>query len=798
MINRPTNLFAAAGCGTILLLAVTAASPQASAPTNPTFDNAVLPVVTKTCVGCHNDRLTSGGLNLKSLETADTLTTRREEWEHVLRRLKAGEMPPTGIPKPASLPAMIAFLESTFEAADKNIPIDPGHVTARHLNRVEYQNSIRDLLGVDYQATKEFPVDDSGDGFDNIGDILSVSPLLSEKYLAAAERISERALGLVQLPAKPVKASYADDDNYKEVVPFNGTNGPAKRVTQYAIEVTHRIQFDGEYTIQAGLAGGRPGDTKPVTLAVWMDGKILKNQDVTLAPPKGVFFSPYETVDFKAFLPEGLHTFRLGFTNDEVGEAMPKDVALNPKKNRYVQLIGFAGPEKPTEELASRKAILTCNPASGPACVEKILAPLAHRAWRRPVTKTEIAALVKLAVSATKTGSTPEQGIQEALEAILCSPDFLFHIERQPAVAASGAIRKISPVELASRLSYFIWSSMPDDELLHAGETGALARPEVLDAQIKRLIDDPKSAALAENFAGQWLEIRNLDAIKPDPDKFPEWNPDLKEAMRTETVMFFNSILRDNKPISEFLDARYTFLNEPLAKLYGIDGVKGPQFRRVDLTTDQRGGILSQASVLAVSSYPSRTSVVLRGKYILDNVLGTPPPPPPPDVPALDEDAVGTTQSLRKQMEKHRANAVCATCHSKMDPLGFALENYNAIGKWRTMDGKFPVDTTGTLPDGTKFDGPAAMRQSLAAKMPQFAQCLVEKMMIYALGRGVGPSDRRSVAQVTRDWGANGYKFQTLIYEVAHSIPFQAGRLEIQTPKPSQTTTTVHREVAQR
>lgn len=750
------------------------AMPGRSQP-DAVFSSAVLPVLKNTCEPCHRAGEYSGGLNLQEFETQETLVSRRDVWERVVRRVKAGEMPPRGIPKPATLADMVGFIEREFGRADEKTPVDPGRVTARHLNRVEYQNTIRDLLGVNFQATKEFPVDDSGDGFDNIGDILSVSPLLSERYVAAAERISARALGLVELPKNVVKASYADDDNYREVVPFNGTNGAAKRVSPNAIEATHRIQFDGDYTIQAGLAGGRPGDNKPVTLALWMDGEILKTREISMAAPPGVFFTPYEFLEFKAFLPEGLHTFRLGYVNDDAGDAMPKAAALDPKKNKYIQYIGFVGPQRPSEELASRARILVCDPNRDAGCIEKIVATLAHRAWRRPISQVERVNLLRVVAEARKDGASMDQALQEAVEAILCAPDFLFHIEHDPAV---GGIHRLRPVELASRLSYFLWSSMPDDELLGLGESGELAKPEVLDAQIKRMIDDPRSQSLAENFAGQWLEIRNLDSIKPDPEKFPDWGPELKEAMRTETRMFFDSILRENKPIAEFLNARYTFLNEPLAKLYGIEGIKGPQFRRVELGTDQRGGILSQASVLAVSSYPSRTSVVLRGKYVLENILGTPPPPPPPDVPALDEDSVGTLLSLRQQMEKHRASATCASCHSKMDPLGFALENYDAIGKWRTMDGKFPVDSTGTLPDGTKFDGPAAMREALSARVPQFAQCLAEKMMIYALGRGVGAADGRTVSQITRDWSSQGYRFQALIYEVAHSVPFQSRRGE--------------------
>ncbi len=770
----------------LLLLSGAALWAQKPAALRASFDSAVAPVLNKSCAPCHDSRTVSGGLNVTEL-TASSLSTKREQWEKVVRRVSAGEMPPLGIPKPPGLSAMVDYLRKTIDEADSRTPVDPGRVTAKHLNRVEYQNAVRDLLGVNYQATKEFPVDDSGDGFDNIGDVLSVSPLLTERYLAAAERISARALGLVKLPSKPILNSYADDDNYKEIVPFTGTSGSAKRVSPNAIEATHRVLFDGEYTIQAGLAGGRPNPGEPVTLALWMDGEVIASKQVTMAASKGKYFFPYETADIKAVLPEGVHTFRLSYRNDPEGDAMSMAEAIDGKKNKYIQMMGFLGPEKPKDEPVSRKMVLVCDPTSGAACIEKIVSTLARRAWRRPVTSKETATLTSLVAKSRADGSNMDQALQEAVQAILASPNFLFHIEHD----ASKGPHAVSGIELASRLSFFIWSSIPDEELLSLGITGKLTVPAVLDAQIKRMIDDPRSAAIADNFAGQWLETRNLDAIRPDPEKFPAWGPELKEAMRTETRMFFDSILRENRPIGDFLNARYTFLNETLAKHYGIEGVKGPQFRRVDLSTNQRGGVLSHGSVLAVSSYPSRTSVVIRGKYILENILGTPPPPPPPDVPAIDDAAIGTMLSLRQQMEKHRSNPICASCHSKMDPLGFALENYDAIGKWREQDGKFAVDSSGTLPDGKTFNGPAAMRDVLAERMPDFARNLVEKMMMYSIGRGITPSDRRSIRQIESKWTANGLKFQTLIYEVAHSAPFQSRRGET-----LESGNTRHKEVA--
>jgi hypothetical protein len=341
-------------------------------------------------------------------------------------------------------------------------------------------------------------------------------------------------------------------------------------------------------------------------------------------------------------------------------------------------------------------------------------------------------------------------------------------------------VHPISDLELASRLSYFLWSSMPDDELLGLAEAGKLRASGTLDAQVKRMLADPKSSALADNFAGQWLELRNLDVVKPDPQKFPDWSPELRDAMKQETRLFFDDMLRENRPLSEFLDAPFTFLNERLAKHYGIEGVTGPEFRRVELDNPQRGGILSHASVLTVSSYPTRTSIVIRGKYILDNILGSPMPPPPVVPPPLDEAAVGSSASLRQQMEVHRADPTCATCHNKMDPLGFALENYDAIGKWRTMDGKFPVDSSGTLPNGKSFTTPGEMRTLLKSQLPQFSRCIVEKMLTYSLGRGLGSYDRRTVDEIDRKLAASGYGFQSLIYEVVHSLPFQSRRGEQQ------------------
>jgi hypothetical protein len=738
-------------------------------PANPpmaAFESAVRPVLATTCAPCHNERLSSGGLNLAPFSAAGSIAENREGWEKILQKIRTGEMPPKGVPRAAAqLDTLTKFIQAAFERADRNIKPDPGRVTARRLNRNEYSNTIRDLLAVEFHAEKDFPTDDSGSGFDNIGDVLTISPVLMEKYLAAAERIAARAIGADPLP-KPLEAQYHNKDK------------TIRRLDVSTIEATHRIDFDGEYTIRIGLPGERAADTKPVTMGFWMDGKLLHTMPVETKPSKLVYFSPYSAEEMRLYLPEGDHTFRAGFINDDFVKDLSIKDAYNNTKNKFLESITFVGPYPTKVEKASRKKILICDPNSGPACVERIVSTLARHAYRRPVTKHEVASLIKLVGMAKAERMTTAQGIQLAIQAMLVSPHFLFRVERDPNPIDPAHAHRISDIELASRLSYFLWSSMPDDELLGLAEAGKLHTPGILGAQVKRMLGDRRSAALADNFAGQWLETRNLDSVKPDPQKFPDWGPELRDAMKTETRMFFEAVLREDRPLSEFLDARYTFLNDRLAKHYGIAGVAGPEFRRVELSTNQRGGILSQASVLTVSSYPTRTSPVIRGKYVLQNILGAPPPPPPPDVPLIDEEAVGNTGSMRQQLEKHRANATCASCHSRMDVLGFGLENYDAIGKWRSMDGKFPVDASGTLPGGKSFSNPEELRVLLKADLSEFSRCLIEKMLTYALGRGLERYDNRTVDRLNRDLAASGYGLQKLIHEVVGSLPFQSRRGE--------------------
>jgi mono/diheme cytochrome c family protein len=739
---------------------------KAGPPNAAAFSAATKTLFEETCSECHNSTDLAGGLDVALFTSVESLAADRDRWDSILTKLKSQEMPPEDVLRPdQEISTLVTFLEKEFARADAAMKPDPGRVTARRLNRAEYTNTIRDLLAIEFRADKNFPTDDSGDGFDNIGDVLTVSPVLMEKYLSAAGRIADRAIVALPLP-KPVEVEYSlRFKNLRRIDPSN-------------VEATHRFDFDADYELKIGLPGQRAKDAAPVTLGLWVDGRLAHTIKVETKPSGLVYFNPYSEERIRVPVPEGDHTLRLGFVDDPFVKTLAKEEIYKDTVNKWIGSVTVVGPFVSEGEKPSRKRILVCDPASGAVCVDRILASVARRAYRRPVTAAEVAALRKFVTLAKDEGQSVEQGIALAIQAMLVSPHFLFHVERDLYPTDPGRAHKISDVELASRLSYFLWNSMPDEELLSLAERRRLSSPQVLEAQMTRMLADPKASAMAENFAGQWLEIRNLDSIKPDPQKFPAWGPELREAMKTETRMFFDWILRENRPISEFIDARYTFLNEMLATYYGIEGVTGPDFRRVDLTTNERGGVLSHGSVLAVSSYPTRTSVVIRGKYILQNILGSPPPPPPPDVPALDEEAVGTTTSLRKQMEVHRTNSVCASCHSRMDPLGFALENYDAIGKWRTMDGGFPVDSSGKLPGGKTFSNPAELRQILSQRQFEFSRTLTEKLLIYALGRGLQRYDRPTVNEITKRMETSGYGFQTLVREVVRSLPFQSRRAE--------------------
>ena len=582
-----------------------------------------------------------------------------------------------------------------------------------------------------------------------------------QAYLSAAERIAERAVGGDPLPP-------AGFVNRRDLI---------RRVGPGVIEMNYAADYDADYIVKVNLNGYRSGSAaKPVTLQISVDGKPVKTVDVDVrmsAVNRQGGNTQRHVEEQRLYLTANDHTVRAEFLHDDFVKDLGDKALTNPHSNIFPESFEIGGPFEPPGPHPVPRKVQLFDTATRPPSVERILTTFAHRAYRRPATHAEVADLAAIYNTAKQSGYTAKQSLQFAIADALVTPQFLFHIEHDP---APGTTARISDPELASRLSYFLWSSTPDDELLQLAESNRLHLPETLDAQVRRMLADPRASALAENFGGQWLQTRSLDAMKPDPAKFPEWNTTLKDEMRTETRLFFEAVMRENRPIADFIDGRYTFLNENLANYYAIPGVTGTEFRRVDLTdasAAQRSGVFTQASVLTVSSYPTRTSPVLRGKYLLETVLNDPPPPPPPDVPALDAQTAAAARSIRQQMEAHRADPVCASCHAKMDVLGFGLENYDAIGRWRITDGRFRIDSTGAFPNGKTFDGPAAMKTILRDNMPDFIRSLAVKMLTYALGRGVENYDRAAVDEIVRETASGDNRFQPLVLGIVHSMPFQ-------------------------
>jgi mono/diheme cytochrome c family protein len=581
------------------------------------------------CYDCHGIDVQKGGLDFEGLLKAHGTINDLELLDKVIQAVSSGQMPPKNKPEPAEVETFVAALQAERAVQLAALKPAPGHVTVRRLNRVEYNNTVRDLLGVVFAPSDAFPPDDTGYGFDNIGDVLTLSPLLAEKYLDVAERI--------------------------------------------------------------------------------------------------------------------------------VGEALTRELAEYGKVS------------------PANRRILVCNHAlreHDEQCAERTIKSLAPRAYRRPVSKEELQKFRDLYQVAIDAGDGFESGIGLVLQAMLVSPHFLFRVEGEKAPADLEAEFRIANYDYASRLSYFLWSSMPDDALMACAKDGTIRHPRTLREQVSRMLRDPRASALAENFGGQWLQIRNLTRVDPDPTKFPQFTGELREAMATETNLFFESIVKEDRSLLNFIDADYTFVNEALAKHYGIDGIVGPEFQRVTVDPNERGGLLGQASVLTVTSLPTRTSPVIRGLWVLENMLDSAPPPPPPDVPPLDDAKVEATATLRQKLEAHRANPSCASCHDRMDPLGFGLENYDAIGAWRAEDNKQPVDSSGVLPDGQTFAGPGELKQVLLARKTDFTRCLTEKMLTYALGRGVEDFDTPVIDDIVAGVERSDYRFSALIYEIVRSLPF--------------------------
>jgi mono/diheme cytochrome c family protein len=735
-------------------------------------------LVQEYCVGCHNKAALTGGLSLEGLdfnkvgENADVL-------EKVLRKLQTGQMPPAGLPRPspAAVASFTGWLESALDQAATAHP-NPGRPAVHRLNRAEYSNAVRDLLAIDIKPGDSLPVDDSGYGFDNIGDVLSVSPALLEKYIAVSRRVSRLAVG--DLSMKPTEDRFRAHrggrrDRVSDDLPFYSRGG---------IAFQYYFPLDAEYTIKIKVPNGDESRSFDLRLPLKAG---LRNVSVAL---------PRDSAK-----PEvGLPARRGGGGNGAMSQP-PLTIRMDLRIDgatvkRFdvpdttdVDMVIIGGPFNATArgETPSRSRIFVCHPfgkasaAEERACAGTILGTIARRAFRRTVKNGDLEPLLAFYESGRR-GRDFDSGIQSALEAVLVSPEFLMRIEHDPRGAAAGSVYRLNDFELASRLSFFLWSSIPDDQLLDIAEKGKLGTPDVLMQQVRRMLDDPRSAALVTNFGGQWLYLRNLENASPDPDIFPGFDDSLRQAFRQETELFFDSIVRENHSLLDLLDAKYTFLNQRLAEHYGIHGVYGSQFRRVELDNPNRGGLLGQASILTVTSYPNRTSVVLRGKWVLENLLGSPPPPPPAVVPNLKPHGTdGRELSLRQQMEQHRVDAVCASCHVRMDPIGFALENYDAVGRWRAKDAGVAIDASGKLPDGTQFSGPAELKKVLLSRhRDEFVTTVTEKLMTYALGRGLESYDNPAIREVVREAARDDYRFQNLVAAIIKSTPFEMRRTPTQ------------------
>ena len=730
-------------------------------------------MIQEYCIGCHNQKAKTADISLEGLDYRD-VTKNGDVWEKVLRKVRTGQMPPVKAPHPEAkdVSAFVSWLEGALDKAAMTDP-NPGRPVIHRLNRAEYSNAIRDLLGLDIKPGAALPIDDTGYGFDNIGDVLSLSPALLEKYMSVAFRVSRAAVGDLKMkPAdetlqirREVTASMAArNERLSDDLPFYSRGG---------MSFEYYFPLDGEYRIRVKMAGdnAKPHDvTMPVKAGLRAIG-VTFMRDSTKAeiamPPVG---RPVPNTG-----PQGSTQMDLRLDGVRL-----KQFPVGAGGNAEAMII--SGPFNPTGrgETASRAKIFICRPTSEKdelTCAKKILTNLTRHAFRRAVNAADINPLLAFYESGRKAGDF-DSGIQSALEAMLVSPDFLFRIERDSRSTAQNRLAQVNDFDLASRLSFFLWSSIPDDELLTLAEQKKLNDPATLQNQVQRLLDDPRSQAFVSNFGGQWLYLRNLETATPDADAFPNFDERLRRGFRQETELFFNSILRENRSILDLIDANYTFLNQPLAEHYGIRGVYGSQFRRVTLTDPNRGGLLGQGSILTVTSYPNRTSVVQRGKWVLENLLGAPPPPPPPDIPDLKPHGKdGRLLSMREQLETHRSNPVCASCHARMDPIGFALENYDGIGKWRTKDAGLPIDASGKLPSGIAIQGPDGLKKVLlTAHKDEFVTAVTEKLLTYALGRGLEYYDSPSVRIILREAEKDKYRLPALISLIVKSTPFQMRR----------------------
>lgn len=774
--RRPALLLAAFALPLAALMCAAAAAPApAKKPATAggdAFARDVAPLIAKYCVSCHGKTTPSAGLSLVGYKNTAAVLKARGVWENVSANVGAGHMPPTGMPMPTpdERERITAFIDGAISQADCALQ-DPGRVTLRRLNREEYNNTIRDLLGVKLRLADDFPSDDVGYGFDNIADVLSLSPLLMEKYLAAAEKAAQAAIVTPEGGNKPVRFDGSRLDGGADAPGGSRELG----TEQGEISIEHTFAHPGDYLIKVGAWGQQFGPDS-VRMGARFDGKEIARVAV-----KATQKSP-EVYPFRIRVAGGKHRFSVSFLNNlkNVDAPDPKDRGDRNLFVDFVEVLGPLGPKGQAALPASHLRILTPRPAgmTADAWTRRILTNFARRAWRRPVTKDEVERLARYVRLAQREGESFERGIQLAVSAALVSPNFLFRVEIDPKPNDPKTAHRVGDYEMATRLSYFLWSSMPDEELFALAAKGKLGKPEVLAAQVRRMLKDPKARALSENFAVQWLTLRRLATVSPDPQRFPDFNDALRSAMRTETEMFFDAVVREDRSLLEFIDAKFSFWNEALARHYGNTEIKGQEFRRVALTDPRRGGLVTQASVLTVTSNPARTSPVKRGKWVLEQMLGAPPPPPPPGAGELPEEKQGVVAAatVRQRLEEHRKNPACASCHQRMDPIGFGLENFDPVGAWRTKDGAQPIDSSGQLADGKKFRGPAELKTVLMGRKDQFVRSFSQKMLTYALGRGVESYDKCNVDDIALATAKKGYRFSALVTAIVQSEPFRMRR----------------------
>jgi len=739
----------------------------AAAPDDTTFQSKILPFLKKYCIDCHKGDKAGGGLQLDGYTSEAQARKARKDWGAMQHVLAAKEMPPPKTKKPQPTKEerefVIEWIGKSLTSVDCSGPRDPGRVTMRRLNRAEYNNTIRDLCGVDFKPAEDFPADDVGYGFDNIGDVLSFQPILLEKYMTASEKILAAAIKI----AEPLKSSKQEFRSQNILVIPRSAKSPTPVKIAFQSEGSaflEKFNFvaEGEYFVRFRGWGTKVGDEFP-KVVLRVDGKDLKTFSVEADPAKP------QVYEIKTKLQAGEKKIQVAFTNGF------EDKATKKAREFGIDRIEIEGPFNPVPlpEADSVKLLLIARPSAGldaRIAAEKVLTNFARRAYRRPVKPDEIARLMRLFDLATKQGERFDQAIRLPMKAVLVSPHFLYRIEEDP--KNPNDVRTINDFEFATRLAYFLWSTMPDETLFQLAEKGELRKPAVLEAQVRRMLKDQKAKALSENFASQWLQLRMLKTLTPDKGYYPGWDNGLKLAMAREAEMYFEYIVQNDRSILEFIDSDYTFVNDRLAKHYALANVTGPDFRKVTLNDGRRGGVVTMGSTLTVTSNPTRTSPVKRGKWILENVLGTPPPPPAPDVPELPP----TPQlkgTLRQQMEQHRANPACATCHAKMDPLGFGLENFDGIGGWRTQDNKQAIDPSGVLPGGEKFAGPTELRKVLIGKADLFRRCFAEKLITFGLGRGLEYYDKCVLDDIVAVSKANKDAFSSLVLAIVKSDPFQ-------------------------